>query len=103
LPPRGPIEVHGSVNAPGFATLKPLRGWVDRNRLSTRPGAYRLEISADDGSTLTLLAQRQMSRSEPLLALTSVHGTLLGGDGEEMGTVELRIDYKKRLGRWLAH
>lgn len=103
LPPRSAVRVEGRLHAPPLATHAQVTGLVDLRALSTHPDAHRLEFQAADGRRLTLSARRLSARTTPLMALSTVAGTLRNASGAELGQVELRHDYRQRLADWLVH
>ncbi len=97
-----PLTVTGSVFADGLASRRMLTGRVDLRRFSTGAGAYTLDFEADDGRTLRLSLHRVGSFRTPLFSFSRFVGQLLSADGTELGQVELRVDLRRTLRRWLV-
>jgi hypothetical protein len=97
----GRIEVEGEIDARGIADRRALRGTVSSPRWQLGASEYELELEANDGRRLWLRARREPRLRAPLWSLSRVVGTLSEADGRAVATVELRLDFRRALGRWL--
>ncbi len=97
-----PLSVTGSVFADGLATQQPVSGQVDLRRFSTGAGAYQLSFAADDGRKLRLLLRRHAALRTPVFSFSRFVGELLDDAGDRLAQVELRVDLRRTLRRWLV-
>ncbi len=97
-----PLSVVGSIYADGLATQQSVSGQVDLRRFSTGAGAYQLSFPADDGRTLRLALRRHAALRTPVFSFSRFVGELLDERGELLGSVELRVDLRRTLRRWLV-
>lgn len=103
LPPMsGRLAVVGEIDARDLADHRALRGSVDAPRWQLGATRYELEFSANDGRRLRLSAAREPRLREPVWSLTRVLGAILDEAGQRCWDVELRLDYREAVGRWLG-
>ena len=98
---RAPLDVTGSIYADGLATQRPVTGRVELRRLSTGRGAYTLRFCGDDGRELSLSLRRHSALRTPIFSFSRFVGELSDAAGA-VGAVELRVDLRRTLLRWLV-
>ena len=97
----GEVEVEGRIHAPGIAEDRLVRGVVRFRRLAPFAASYALGFRADDGREIELVAERRTSWIEPLYSASRVTGRLVDADGEEVASLELRLDFRRDISRWV--
>lgn len=95
----GRVAVEGEIDANGLASEKPVRGWVELERWVPFAARYELELRADDGRELRLVGERRARLRDLVFSASRVQGRLLDADGQEVGSLELRLDYRRELSR----
>lgn len=95
----GPIAVEGEIDAKGLASKQPIRGQVELERFIPFAARYELELRADDGRELRLVAERRVRLANLLFSASRVQGRLVETNGREVGSLELRLDYRRELSR----
>ena len=90
----GVEQVVGEIDAPGFASRRPVRGTVQSSPIESR---YDLELSDDQGRPLRLLAVRRGRLRDAFFSLSRALGTLRAADGNDVASVELRLDFRQAL------
>jgi hypothetical protein len=97
----GEVAVEGRIHAPGIAEDRPLRGVVRLRRLDPFAASYALGFRADDGRELELVAERRTSWSEIVYSASRVTGRLVDAEGGEVAALELRLDFRRDISRWV--
>lgn len=99
---RREIAVRGRCDAKGLADARPLTGRVLLGAWSPFAAEYRLETSSNQGLPLAVFARRKLSLREPLWSASTVSGELSDGEGRRLASLELRIDFRREIRRWVG-
>jgi hypothetical protein len=99
---RGPVEVDGEIDAPGFASKRPVRGRVENDALRPLSARYEIEFENDAGMACRLLASRRADLRDLVWSASTVTGEVFDGDGRLLATVTLRLDYRGEIKRLLV-
>lgn len=95
-----PFIVGAVVDVDGIATRATAQGTLDLGRIGTSVGALRLEFCGDAGEALELSLSRRFELARPVFSFSRWQGDLWRQDGARIGALELRQDFRHRLGRY---
>jgi hypothetical protein len=97
----GQIQVEGEIDAKGLAGRQPVQGAVELQRLFPFAASYSLVFRADDGRELRLVGQRKPAWPELLYSASRVSGRVVDSEGREVAKLELRLDFRREISRWV--
>lgn len=96
-----PIEVEGEIDARGLADSKALSGRVRLDPWRPFAAHYELDFSSNDGAAMVLRASKKLTLRDPLWSSSTVRGEIFDDRGRAVARLELRIDYRRELRKWV--
>jgi len=98
----GGLVVEGRIDAKGLADRRRVSGRVVLEPLVPFASRYELEFEANDGRRLELYAERRPEARSPFWSASSVRGEFRDALRTRIASIELRLDYRQGLSRWLG-
>lgn len=95
----GPIEVRGRIDAKELADDRAIEGRVELHPWLPFTARYELSFSSNDGSPLSLAAERRAELSNLVFSASRVKGRILDAERNPIGSFELRIDFRRDISR----
>jgi hypothetical protein len=90
-------EMHGTLEAEGFAEGVPVEGTMLLSPLIRRLIRYELRFVADDGEAYRFEGQKNIRFTSLRRTFTELPGTLYDADGRRIGTAHTRFDVGRDL------
>ncbi len=88
----GRTEMHGTLDADGFATGVPIEGTVTILPFRKRFIRYEFDFVADDGKPYRFAGQKDIKFTDPVDSFTVLPGTVTDSAGAAVADVKTRFD-----------